>query len=81
MMKFWGRKTRRGREDLHDEHQSVKPALDCIKPNIMSRLEKASLKPAYSIAEVLNVDRGTLLHRSHEKLGFKSGCLRWVDIC
>jgi hypothetical protein len=30
------------------------------------------------IAQVLNVDHGIVLHRLHEKLEFKSDCLRWV---
>jgi hypothetical protein len=41
-------------------------------------LEKAPFESARSIAQALNVDHATALHRFHEKLGFKSYCLRWV---
>jgi hypothetical protein len=41
-------------------------------------LEKVPFESARSIAQVMNVAYATVLHRLHEKLGFKSYCPRWV---
>jgi hypothetical protein len=72
------RKIQRGREDLHDEHGSGKPAFDYMDTKVISILEKARFESERSIAHVLNVDHVTVLHRFARKLGFKSYCLRWV---
>jgi hypothetical protein len=64
-------------EKLHDEHRSGRPAPDCINTKIVSILEKAPFEFAPSIAQALNVDHAAMLHCLHEKLGFKSYCLRW----
>jgi hypothetical protein len=60
----------RGGEDVHGEHRSARPAVDYINTKIVSILEKVPFKCARSIAQVLNVDHATLLHRLQEKLEF-----------
>jgi hypothetical protein len=77
-IQFWVREMQSDREDLHDEHRSGRPALDYIDTKIISILEKVPFESARSIAQVQNVDHATVSHRLHEKLGFKSYCLRWV---
>jgi hypothetical protein len=77
-IQFPVREIQRGREDLHDEHRSGRLALDCIDTQTISILEKVPFESACSTAQVLNVDHATVLHRLHEKVRFKSYCLRWV---
>jgi hypothetical protein len=76
-IQFWMHEIQGGRGHLHDEHRSGRPALDYINTKMISRLEKAPFEYAPSITQVLNVDNATVLYHSHEKLGFKSYCLRW----
>jgi hypothetical protein len=62
-IQFSVREIQRGQEDLHDEHRSGKPALDYIDAKTISILEKAPFESAGSIAQVLNMDHVTVLHR------------------
>jgi hypothetical protein len=77
-IQLWVLELQRGPEDLHDEHQSGRPAFDYISTKIISILEKGLFESACSIIQILNVNHATILLRLHEKLGFKSYCLRWV---
>jgi histone-lysine N-methyltransferase SETMAR len=63
IIQFWVREIQRGRETLHDEPRSGRPALECIDIQILSRLEKAPFESAHSIAQVLNVNHITVLYR------------------
>jgi hypothetical protein len=72
------REIQHGREDLHDKHRSGRPAPDYIDTKIISIIEEAPFESVRSIAQVLNVDHATELHRLYEKLGFNFYCLRWV---
>jgi hypothetical protein len=67
-----------GRENLPDDHQSGRPQFDYIDTKAISILEKAPFESVRSIAQVPNVDHAPVLHRLHEKLRFKSYCLRCV---
>jgi hypothetical protein len=78
MIQFWVREIQHTRETFHDKHGAGRLAFDYINTKIIAILEKATFESARSIAQVLNVDHAIVLHRLHEKLGFKSNCLRWV---
>jgi hypothetical protein len=67
-IQFWVRETQCGREDLHDDHRSGRPALDYIDGKIISILAKVPFESANSIGQVLNMDDATVFHRLHDNM-------------
>jgi hypothetical protein len=70
-IQFWAREMQRGREDLQNDHRSKRRAFNCIDTKIISILEKAPFESARSIAQVLNMEHATMLHRLQKKAGIQ----------
>jgi hypothetical protein len=67
-IQFWMCEVQCGREDVRDEHRFGRPDFDYIDAKIIFMLEKAPFESACSIADTLNVHRGTMSNHLQEKL-------------
>jgi hypothetical protein len=76
--RFWIGEVRFGRQDLHDEIRTGRPALHDLDAKILVILNKYPFESALSIGERLHVSHATVLNYLDLPIGFKSFHLRWV---
>jgi hypothetical protein len=67
----WCQYVRQGCEVLDDESRSGRPPSDCLHIQILSFLEKQPFDSAFSLPEIPNVSRATLLHNLWDPVGMK----------